>query len=148
LWLSRPYAARRSTIQSASPSKQWRAPNVQSSSTDAQLLASISAQRAFTFSRFCFATSLFFAVRSSLSARRHMFTSCLRVVHMPIVFHMKPLAWHSSRAVMISSQPGRQLLEKAWIRAHHVKKTHRHCPWCAGEDAWWLVSAGGQSESE
>jgi len=93
--------------QDASSSIQWPAPNIQSSSTDVQLLASISAQRAFTFSRFCFAVSLFFAVRSNLSARRHMFTSCLRFVHMPMVFHKKPLAWHSSSAVMISSQPGR-----------------------------------------
>jgi hypothetical protein len=28
-----------------------------------------------------------------------------------MVFHMKPLAWHSSSAVMISSQPERKSLE-------------------------------------
>jgi len=83
-------------------------------STTLQLFASISAHRALTFSRFCFASSLFLAVRSRRSARRHILTSCLRFVHIPIVFHMKPLAWHSSRAVMISSQPGESRIVKPW----------------------------------
>jgi hypothetical protein len=103
-----------------------------------QLFASISAQRALAFSLFCFATSLFLAVRSRRSARRHMLTSCLRLVHMPIVFHMKPLAWHSSSAVMISSQPGKVVRPLYFFLS--TKKatgsTNRHCLSCGGEDAW------------
>ena len=104
------------------------APNIQNLSTDVQLLASISAKRALIFSRFCFAISLFFAVRSNRSARRHMFTSCLRVVHMPMVFHIKPLAWHSSSAVMISSQPVMRLLESEMRFSILTGETNRHCP--------------------
>lgn len=67
--------------------------------------ASISAQIFFMCSLFFLASSRFCAVRSSLSARRHLLTSRFVSLHIPIAFHMKPLAWHSSRAVMISSHP-------------------------------------------
>lgn len=40
------------------------------------------------------------------SALRHLDTSSLAPLHMPMAFHMNPRAWHSSRAVMTCSQPG------------------------------------------
>lgn len=69
-------------------------------------LASISFQSFFMCSRFFFATSRLCAVRSSRAARRHLLTCVLASLHMPIDFHRKPRAWHSSRAFMSSSQPG------------------------------------------
>jgi hypothetical protein len=53
---------------------------------------------------FAFAASRFAFVRSSLWARRHLLTSVFAPLHMPIAFHMNPLAWHSSRKVITSSQ--------------------------------------------
>jgi len=53
---------------------------------------------------FAFAASRFALVRSSLWARRHLLTSVFAPLHMPIAFHMNPLAWHSSRRFMTSSQ--------------------------------------------
>jgi hypothetical protein len=74
-------------------------------------LASISAH----FSRICWflvlATSRFAFVRSSLCARKHLLTCVLASLHMPIAFHKKPRAWHSSRSVMTSLQAGKPL---AW----------------------------------
>lgn len=68
-------------------------------------LASISAHIFFICSLFFFASSRFCAVRSNRSARKHLLTSRFVSLHIPIAFHIKPLAWHSSRAVMISSHP-------------------------------------------
>lgn len=70
-----------------------------------QELASISAQTAFIFSLFSLASSRFFTVRSTRSARRHLLTSRLMLLHMPIDFQSSPRAWHSSNALMTSSQP-------------------------------------------
>nr|POE49450.1 hypothetical protein CFP56_50367 [Quercus suber] len=67
--------------------------------------ASISAQRASAFFLFSRAISRFLAVRSNRSARRHLFTWVLMSLHMPMDFQRNPRAWHSSRAVMTSSQP-------------------------------------------
>lgn len=67
--------------------------------------ASISAQIFSMCCRFFLATSRLCAVRSSRAARRHLFTSVFAFVHMPIDFQRNPRAWHSSSAVMSSSQP-------------------------------------------
>ena len=57
------------------------------------------------FSLFTFASALFLAVRSSRSARRHLLTSVLMELQFPKSLWMKPWAWHSSRAAIISVQP-------------------------------------------
>jgi len=64
---------------------------------------------ALIFCLFSLASSRFISVRLSRSARKHLLTSSLRLLHIPIAFHKKPRAWHSSRAVIISSHPGRLL---------------------------------------
>jgi len=68
--------------------------------------ASISAHFSSIFALFTFACSRFSFVLFSRSARRHMLTLCFAVVHMPIDFQRNPRAWHSSSAVMTSSQSG------------------------------------------
>ena len=70
-----------------------------------QEFSSISFHMANVFSRFCLAISRFFAVRSSLSALRHLLTWVLMSLQPPNSLWMNPCAWHSSRAVMTSSQP-------------------------------------------
>jgi len=85
-----------------------RAPNsdmLGSSTHRLQELASISAQMAFVFCLFSFASSRFLTVRSTRSERKHLFTSRLRLLHIPMDFHSSPRAWHTSSAVMISSHP-------------------------------------------
>jgi hypothetical protein len=66
--------------------------------------ASISAHFALISWFFNFAASRFAFVRSSLWARKHLLTSVFAPLHMPIAFHKKPLAWHSSRMSITSSQ--------------------------------------------
>lgn len=66
--------------------------------------ASISAQCFFVCSFLSFAASRFSLVRSSLWALRHLLTLVFASLHMPTAFHMNPLAWHSSRSVITSSQ--------------------------------------------
>jgi hypothetical protein len=71
---------------------------------DTHEFASISAHFARISWFFAFAASRFALVRSSLWARRHLFTSVLAPLHMPIAFHMNPFAWHLSRMFITSSQ--------------------------------------------
>lgn len=53
---------------------------------------------------FSIACSLLCLARVILSARRHSVTSRLTSLQPPVARTRKPRAWHSSRAVMISSQ--------------------------------------------
>ena len=71
---------------------------------------------ALIFSFFAFATSRLCAVRSNRSRRRHLLTCVLTSLHMPMDFHKKPRAWHSSSAFMISSHPnsGQVDLSRVW----------------------------------
>lgn len=64
----------------------------------------MSAHLASIFALFSLASSLFFSVLFKRSARRHIFTAFFALVHMPIDFQRKPLAWHSSKASMTSAQ--------------------------------------------
>ena len=64
----------------------------------------MSFQMASIFWRLALALARFSAVRFSRSARRHILTSCFALLHMPRDFQRNPRAWHSSRAVMTSSQ--------------------------------------------
>lgn len=66
-----------------------------------------------------FAACRFAFVRSSLSARRHLLTWVFASLHMPIAFHRKPRAWHSSSIVMTSSQPCRV---SAWWSPVRIKR--------------------------
>lgn len=104
-----------------------------------QLFASISAQTFCTLSLFSLALSRFSLVLSRRSARKHLLTSVLRLEHMPMDFHKKPRAWHSSRAVMTSSQP------EVWISrggdGGEVQDGVVYLDYllCGGEDAWsWM----------
>ena len=67
--------------------------------------SSISFHILWIFSLFAFAFSLFLAVRSNRSARRHLLTSVLAALHPPSALCRNPWAWHSSSAAMTSSQP-------------------------------------------
>ena len=81
--------------------------------------SSISFHMLWIFSLFAFAFSLFFAVRSNRSARRHLLTSVLALLHPPSALCRKPWAWHSSSAAMTSSQP------VARIRTGNLKASGR-----------------------
>lgn len=67
-------------------------------------LASISAHFSLISWFFVFEVSRFAFVRSSLCARKHLLTCVFASLHIPIAFHIKPRAWHSSRSVITSSQ--------------------------------------------
>ena len=54
--------------------------------------------------RFSLAVSRFRFARAYRSSPRHLFTSRLMSLQLPMALCRKPFAWHSSRAVMISSQ--------------------------------------------
>ena len=94
-------------------------------------LASISANIFSIFALFTFASSRFCAVRCNLSARKHMLTSCFKVLQLPIALCRKPLAWHSSRAVITSSHPWAcQFMLKAVVVDIYLCYL-----WCGDEDA-------------
>jgi len=70
------------------------------------LFASSSAHACLIFSLFSLAASRFSLVRSRRSPRRHMLTLYFASLQLPVTFHRKPRAWHSSRAATTSAQPG------------------------------------------
>jgi len=95
-----------------------------------------------------FAASLFFLVRSSLSARRHMFRLCFAPLHIPMAFHMNPRAWHSSSIRVTSAQlpfffsPPGQLrvvsFKRRWVGGPKGGVGgYRRCRFCSGVDASW-----------
>jgi len=68
------------------------------------LFASSSAHACLIFSLFSLAASRFSLVRSRRSPRRHMLTLYFASLQLPVTFHRKPRAWHSSRAATTSAQ--------------------------------------------
>lgn len=88
--------------------------------------SSISFHTLCILSFFSFAFSLFLAVLSSRSARKHLLTSRFAVLQPPVAFHKKPRAWHSSRAAITSSHPALGLV--MYIEDIHRRQVNQTYP--------------------
>lgn len=82
-----------------------RRPILSCLSASVYLSASSSAHTFLICSLFSLAASRFCRVFSSRRPRRHMLTLYFASVQLPVTFHRKPRAWHSSSAATTSAQP-------------------------------------------
>jgi hypothetical protein len=105
--------------------------------------SSISAHFAVISALLTFATSRFFLVLSSRSARRHLLTFRFAWLHIPDAFQRNPRAWHSSRIAITSSQPKWGVDQLLWQVKLSIGKSdggggndkYLCCLWYVGEDA-------------